>query len=52
MLLGEFEYNDIVDDGETTLWTKHVFLLFIMVMSIVLINLVIGLTLNDINMLR
>ena len=52
MLLGEFEYNDIVDGGETTWWTKLVFLFFTMMMSIVLINLVIGLSINDITRLR
>ena len=52
MLLGEFEYNDLVEGGEATWWTKFVFLLFIMMMSIVLINLVIGLSISDINTLR
>lgn len=52
MLLGEFEYTDLVEGEETTWWAKLVFLLFIMMMSIVLINLVIGLSINDIARLR
>ena len=52
MLLGEFEFADLVEGGEATWFVKVVFLLFIMMMSIVLINLVIGLSINDINELR
>ena len=52
MLLGEFEFADLVEGGEATWFVKVVFLLFIMMMSIFLINLVIGLSINDINEIR
>ena len=52
MLLGELDYASLVETGNNTLVVKIVFLLFIMMMSIVLINLIIGLSINDIASLR
>ena len=52
MLLGELDYASLVETGNNTLVIKIVFLLFIMMMSIVLINLIIGLSINDIASLR
>ncbi len=52
MLLGELDYASLVESGNNTLIIKIVFLLFIMMMSIVLINLIIGLSISDIAFLR
>ena len=52
MLLGELDYASLVESGNNTLVIKIVFLLFIMMMSIVLINLIIGLSISDIASLR
>ena len=52
MLLGELDYASLVESGNNALIIKIVFLLFIMMMSIVLINLIIGLSISDIAFLR
>ena len=53
MLLGEFEFEDLNEHNEDINWmTKIVFLLFVILMSIVLINLVIGLSISDVAALR
>ena len=52
MLLGELDAASLVESGNNTLIIKIVFLLFIMMMSIVLINLIIGLSTSDIAFLR
>lgn len=52
MLLGELDYASLVESGNNTLIIRIVFLLFIMMMSIVLINLIIGLSISDIAFLR
>lgn len=54
MMMGEYEYGDLFkdeDSGDSTLLpitSRIVFFLFIMLASIVLINLMIGLAVNDI----
>ena len=52
MLLGEFEFEDLNEKDNVSWMAKIVFLLFVMLMSIVLINLVIGLSINDVTTLR
>ena len=54
MLLGEVDYDRFThnEHTENVVASKIVFLLFIMMMSIVLINLVIGLSISDISTLR
>ena len=60
MLLGELDYGQMVgldgntgdNNGENLMLVKFIILLFIMMMSIVLINLIIGLAINDITTLR
>ena len=57
MLLGELDYGQMVgldsdSDGDNVMLVKIIVLLFIMMMSIVLINLIIGLAINDITTLR
>ena len=52
MLLGELDWGLAIESHENVMVTRLVFLLFIMMMSIVLINLVIGLSISDISSLR
>ena len=52
MLLGELDWGLAIESHENVMVTRIVFLLFIMMMSIVLINLVIGLSISDISALR
>ena len=57
MLLGELDYGQMVgldsdSGGDNVMLVKIIVLLFIMMMSIVLINLIIGLAINDITTLR
>ena len=52
MLLGEFEFEDLNEGRDISWMTKIVFLLFVMLMSVVLINLVIGLSISDVGNLR
>ena len=53
MLLGEFDFIDIfLDDPNSTLVTKLVFTFFLLSMSVVVMNLVIGLAISDIDALR
>ena len=52
MLLGEFDFEDLNHDGNPSWMTKLVFLIFAILMSIVLINLVIGLSISDVTSLR
>ena len=60
MLLGELDYGQMVgldsnsgeSSGDNVMLVKIIILLFIMMMSIVLINLIIGLAINDIANLR
>ena len=52
MLLGEFDFEDLNHDGQPSWMTKLVFLMFAILMSIVLINLVIGLSISDVTSLR
>ena len=49
MLLGEFDFLDLMVDDPTTPWmAKILFAAFLVVMSIVLMNLVVGLAISDI----
>ena len=56
MLLGELDYGQMTElDSnieDNVMLVKIIILLFIMMMSIVLINLIIGLAINDIATLR
>ena len=56
MLLGELDYGQMTEldssSGDNVMLVKIIILLFIMMMSIVLINLIIGLAINDITTLR
>ena len=56
MLLGELDYGLMTgpdsNSGDNVVLVKIIILLFIMMMSIVLINLIIGLAINDIANLR
>ena len=52
MLLGELDYELMTKSGDNVMLVKLIILLFIMMMSIVLINLIIGLAINDIATLR
>ena len=53
MLLGEFDFVDLMVDDPGTPWmAKVLFAAFLLVMSIVLMNLVVGLAINDIAALR
>ena len=53
MLLGEFDFlENIVADTNSTTLTKLVFVLFLVSMSFVLMNLVIGLAIRDVSSLR
>lgn len=51
MMMGEYEYGDLFDEEKNyflPVTSRIVFLIFIMLASIVLINLMIGLAVNDI----
>ena len=52
MLLGELDYSSLIEAPENIWLLKIVFLMFILMMSIVLINLIIGLSISDISTLR
>ena len=53
MLLGEFDFlENIVADPNSTVLTKLVFVLFLVSMSFVIMNLVIGLAISDVSYLR
>lgn len=53
MLLGEFDFMDMIVRDENNFWlTKLLFALFLVLMSVVLMNLVIGLAISDIGSLR
>jgi len=53
MLLGEFDFMDTFVNDENSFWlTKLLFALFLLLMSVVLMNLVIGLAISDIGTLR
>ena len=53
MLLGEFDFVDLMVEDPGTPWmAKVLFAAFLLVMSIVLMNLVVGLAINDIAALR
>ena len=53
MLLGEFDFMDMIVRDPDNFWlTKLLFALFLVLMSVVLMNLVIGLAISDIGSLR
>ena len=53
MMLGEFDFMDTIVRDENTFWlTKLLFALFLFMMSVVLMNLVIGLAISDIANLK
>ena len=53
MLLGEFDFVTSILKDENTFWlTKVIFAMFLLSMSIVLMNLVVGLAIHDIGTLR
>ena len=53
MLLGEFDFVTSILKDENTFWlTKVIFAMFLLSMSIVLMNLVVGLAIHDIGALR
>ena len=53
MLLGEFDFIDTIVNDKNSFWlTKLVFAFFLLSMSVVLMNLVIGLAISDIGSLR
>ena len=53
MLLGEFDFMDTIVNDEANFWlTKLLFALFLLLMSVVLMNLVVGLAISDIGTLR
>ena len=53
MLLGEFDFMDMIVRDPDNFWlTKLLFALFLVPMSVVLMNLVIGLAISDIGSLR
>ena len=53
MLLGEFDFVTSILKDENTFWlTKLIFAMFLLSMSIVLMNLVVGLAIHDIGALR
>ena len=53
MLLGEFDFIDVfLGDPNSTFITKMVFAFFLLTMSVVVMNLVIGLAISDIDALR
>jgi len=48
MMMGEYEYNELFESNFLSVTSRIVFVAFIMLASIVLINLMIGLAVNDI----
>ncbi|KAG5334525.1 PYX protein, partial [Acromyrmex charruanus] len=48
MMMGEYEYNELFESNFLSVTSRIVFVVFIMLVSIVLINLMIGLAVNDI----
>ena len=53
MLLGEFDLSSTILEDENSFWlTKAIFALFILSMSIVIMNLMVGLAVHDIGALR
>ena len=52
MLMGEYDYTDNFVETETFWLSKVIFVLFLVDMSIVLMNLVIGLAVSDVDYIK
>ena len=52
MLMGEYDYTDNFVETETHWLSKVLFVVFVVDMSVVLMNLVIGLAVNDVDSIK
>ena len=53
MLLGEYNYaSNFIDTPDSSIWSKLVFVFFVMDMSVVLMNLILGMAVSDIDALQ
>lgn len=53
MLLGEYNYTtNFVTTEDASVWSKLLFILFVMDMSVVLMNLILGMAVSDIDALQ
>jgi hypothetical protein len=53
MLLGEYNYKyNFVDQHESGFWAKALFVVFVLDMSVVLMNLILGMAVSDIDALQ
>ena len=53
MLLGEYNYkSNFIDPYESGFWAKLIFMVFVIDMSVVLMNLILGMAVSDIDALQ
>ena len=53
MLLGEYNYkSNFIDPEESGFWAKLFFIVFVLDMSVVLMNLILGMAVSDIDALQ
>ena len=52
MLLGEYDFTDNFVDNETHWFSKLLFVAFVIDMSVILMNLVIGLAVSDVDSIK
>ena len=52
MLLGEYDFTDNFVNNDTHWMSKLIFVIFVIDMSVILMNLVIGLAVNDVDSIK
>ena len=52
MLLGEYDFDDNFVNNDTHWMSKLIFVIFVIDMSVILMNLVIGIAVNDVDSIK